>query len=60
MRIKKEEAEDIARNECERRGWLCREPIIVHQGIFSFTVRTNTRSRGGNASIRIRKRGCGP
>ena len=55
MRITKDEAIQIAQVECKRRGWPWHGPILVHWGIFSFTVRTNTQRRGGNASLRIRK-----
>lgn len=56
MKITKTEAMQIARQECERRGWPWQEPILIHWGFFSFTVRTNTQRRGGNVSLRIRKR----
>lgn len=56
MKITKNEAIQIAREECERREWPWQEPILVYWGIFSFTVRTNTKRKVGNASFRIRKR----
>ncbi len=53
--IKKAEALEIARNECAKRAWAWLEPVSVEWGLFHFTVRTNTESRGGNVIIRVRK-----
>lgn len=56
MKVSKREAEEIARKECESHGWPWEEPIYVSWGIFSYTVTTNARARGGNCRVQIRKR----
>jgi hypothetical protein len=48
-----ETALKAARSECERRGWPWEEPVRIEQGLSEYFIRTNLRSRGGNASIRI-------
>lgn len=55
MAITKIEAKEIARKECEARGWPWREPITVRWGLFSYTV-WGGGTKGGNLIIIIRKR----
>jgi hypothetical protein len=56
MSVTKADALVIARQECARREWPWAEPVLVHWGIFNFTIRTNTNCRGGNACFRVRKK----
>ena len=54
--MKKTDALDIARTECEKRNVPWREPVLVHWGLFHYTVWTDARNRGGNVCVKIRKR----
>ncbi len=54
--MNKKDAIEIAKKECDRQGWLWREPVHVQWGIFCYKVLTHANARGGNAVIRIRKR----
>jgi hypothetical protein len=54
--VNRQKALLIARSECERRGWQWQEPAHVQWGLFNYVVWTNSRSCGGNACIKVRKR----
>ncbi len=41
----------VARRECDARGWPWVEPIAINQGFWLVRIRTNCNSRGGNANI---------
>ena len=51
--ITAEDAKEIARAECEARGWPWIEPVRVSEGLTQFYVVTNVESRGGNVNIRV-------
>jgi hypothetical protein len=52
----KEQAKDLAHQECLRQGWPWEEPVSVQWGIWTYWVWTSATTRGGNASITVRKR----
>ena len=56
-RIPDEQAIEIVRAECERRGHPFRGPIVVSHGLFGlgfrFTVLSNANFRGGNCWVDI-------
>jgi len=52
----KKQAQRIALDECNRRGWKWQEPVLVKWGILSFTVWTNANRKGGNCCLKIRKK----
>lgn len=51
--ITADDAEAIAREEAERRGWPWHGRIRVTEHLRTFVVRTNTDMRGGNVTIAI-------
>jgi hypothetical protein len=53
--ITRKQALQIARDECERRGWPWNEQAFVQWGIFAFTVWGGGR-KGCNLCVRVRKR----
>jgi hypothetical protein len=53
--ITKQQAKEIAQNECQKKGWPWIEPIDVQWGIFNYTV-WGGRRKGGNLIIKIRKK----
>ncbi len=53
--ITKEDALQIARSECERRGWAWNDQSTVKGGFFNFTVWGGGR-KGGNLFMKIRKK----
>lgn len=48
-----EEARELARKECELRGWPWAEPIMVKRELWEFHVMTNASKRGGNVNVWI-------
>jgi hypothetical protein len=52
--VTRAQAEEIARQECEKQGWPWNTPIWIHEGLFYFHVRTNVNYRGGNVNVWIR------
>jgi hypothetical protein len=46
-----EAAEQVARAECERRGWEWKEPVIRRRGLRGYRFWTNAKMRGGNVEI---------
>lgn len=54
--MNKADALSIAKRECEARGIAWHEPALARWGLLQYTVTTNTRIRGGNVIIRVRKR----
>jgi hypothetical protein len=53
--VTKEQALEIARQECVRRGWPWNEQTSVKWALFVFTVWGGGR-KGGNLCMKIRKR----
>lgn len=53
-KITLEEAEEIARAECARRGWSWVEPVSRDRQLRHYRFWTNAESIGGNVEIRIR------
>lgn len=51
----KEEAIEIAKKECEKRGWPWIEPAGVYWGLFRYTV-IAPKVRGGRVWFNIRKK----
>ncbi len=51
--ISKAEALSVARQECEKRRWGWREPVIARSRRGIWVVHTNWGSRGMNATIYI-------
>jgi len=56
--ISKEEAKELARAECARRGVAWQEPIRVHRDFGDWEVWTHSGYRGGNVIITV-DRGTG-
>jgi len=54
-KVTKDDAREIARQECERNGWPWIEPVSVNWGLFAYTVWGRGR-KGGNLYVRIRKK----
>jgi hypothetical protein len=54
--LSKEEALEIARAECERRGHAFAEPVFIRRGPFRTVILTNADVIGGNCRIRINSR----
>ena len=52
----KQQAREIAAALCAAREWPFTEPVHVRWGLFNYEVWTNAAMRGGNVSVRIRKR----
>jgi hypothetical protein len=46
----------LAKRECEKEGWTWLEPVDVSEGVFNWTVITNSDSMGCNARVVISKR----
>jgi hypothetical protein len=53
--ITKQQAREIAQNECQRHGWPWLEPIYVRWGICNYTVWGGGR-KGCNLYMKIRKK----
>jgi hypothetical protein len=49
--IDKQRACELARHECESKGWDWQEPIFVSEGPTKTRIMTNSQCRGGNAHI---------
>lgn len=43
----------IAEHECVRRGWPFAQPVVVQEGLRTFSVLTHADHRGGNVSFVI-------
>lgn len=54
--ISKEQAVEIARAECERRGKPFLPEIKVSTGLIWYTVHTRAQGIGGNVFVRVGKR----
>jgi hypothetical protein len=52
--VTKEQAREIARQECHRRGWAWSEPVYIRWGLLCYTVWGGGR-KGGNLVMKIRK-----
>lgn len=53
--ISRDEAIEIARRECEKRGWVWAEPTAVRWGLRKWTVWTNADGIGSNAVFSINR-----
>jgi hypothetical protein len=53
--ISKEQAKEIARAECARRGLLWQEPVWVHRDFGVWKVWTHADHRGGNLIITVHR-----
>lgn len=53
--VTRERALELAKVECETRGWPWQGPTLIDEGWKSYTIRTNIQSRGGNVIVRIAK-----
>jgi hypothetical protein len=53
--ITKQQAKEIARNECQQKNWPWLEPIYVKWGLYNYTIWGGGR-KGGNLIIKIRKK----
>lgn len=54
--VSRQEAEDIARAECARRGWPWQEPVHVGELVWEYHFMTNARHTGGNVNIWVHRR----
>jgi hypothetical protein len=54
--ISRAEAEAIAMQECERRGWPWEEPVHIGELVWEFHIMTNSRRQSGNANIWVHRR----
>ena len=52
----KSEALEIAKQEAQRRDWQWMEPSKVYWGLFSYTVWSHSRCKGGNVVAKVRKK----
>jgi hypothetical protein len=50
-KITMEAAEQVARAECERRGWPWAEPVSRSRGLRGYRFWTNAKAVSGNAEI---------
>ena len=55
-KITREDALQIAKEECDRRGWPWREPVAVYWRFTYWFVWTNARAMGAKAWIKVNKR----
>ncbi len=53
--VTKQQAREIARQECVRKGWPWLEPIYVKWGLFYYTVWGGGR-KGTNLCVKVRKK----
>jgi hypothetical protein len=53
VNVTKGEATELAKAECERRGWPWTEPVAVLERLAEYRVWTNSGKRGGNVVIRV-------
>jgi hypothetical protein len=51
--VSREKAVRNAHEECEKRGWPWREPIIVSWHFGAYQVRTSADTLGGNCDVRV-------
>ena len=51
--ISRQQAVQIARRECERKGWPWEEPILVEETLRTFRVYTNQLECDGGVHIRV-------
>ena len=55
-KISRDDALQIATEECDRRGWPWREPVAAHWRITHWLVVTHVGWQGGNVRIKVGKR----
>jgi hypothetical protein len=51
--LSKQQALEIARAECEDRGWPWREPVLAQEHLRSYWFVTDWQFKGGNATIAV-------
>jgi hypothetical protein len=55
-KVSRDRALELARAECERRGWRWGAPVMIREWLLTRSVMTNAESIGGNATIWISSR----
>jgi hypothetical protein len=54
--ISREEALIAAKEAVLRAGLYWDEPVVVNWGLFNYSIWTNSRTHGGNVSVRVNRR----
>ena len=54
--VSRERALEIARRECDERGWQWVEPVEATERLRHWEVLTRARSRGANVRVHVSKR----